>query len=181
MFDVNSFMTPTLRKRFVALKSISAQAVFLLELLDYTNYFKNEADEISIYCKENDNTVFSTEKFERMWNKRDFITRYAKRVRSTERVTKLINELCSDLLNKGENFDSIIEREKSVFNVVQSIDDFQVLDKTTNTKTDKALSATKKEKQEKKEDTAKKRSLSEILSYKELVEPPKPKKEKKKK
>ena len=180
MFDVNSFMTPTLRKRFDALENISAQAVFLLELLDYTNHFKNEADEISSYCKENDNTVYSTEKFKRMWDKKDFITRYAKRVRSMERVTKLINELCSDLLDKGENFDSIIEREKSVFNVVQSIDDFQVLGKTANTKTGKDLSAAKKEKQVKKADSTKKKSLSEILSYKELVEPPKPKKERKK-
>lgn len=173
MFNINSFMSPNIRKQFESLDYISGQAVFLLKLLDYTRFYPEYADEISKYCKEHDNMVFPTERFSDIWGQKDFIIGYAKRVRSMDKVKKLINDLCTDLLDENDNFDLIIDKAQSAYDIVQSIDDFDFVGKTT--------SAEKTENSSKKADTANKKSLAEIMKYKNLVEPPKPKKEKKKK
>ncbi len=165
MFDINDLMSPKVREQFDNLSHIRSQAVFLVRLLDYTQFFPDEAEEITRYCKDTANTVYDTSKFLKIKPYTEFIKDYAVRTCDINKVKDLINELCSGILHEMDNFDEIIDRAKSAFEIVESIDDFEFTDTMYEPKS---------------EDTNKK-SLADILKYKELIVPPKPKKEKKKK
>ena len=165
MFDINDLMSPKVREQFDNLSHIRSQAVFLVHLLDYTQFFPDEAEEITRYCKETANTVYDTSKFLQIQPYTEFIKDYAVRTCDINKVKDLINELCSGILHEMDNFDEIIDRAKSAFEIVESIDDFEFTDSMYEAKS---------------EDLNKK-SLADILKYKELIVPPKPKKEKKKK
>ena len=164
MFDINDLMTPKVRARFDKLTQIRSQAVFLLQLLDYTLYFPDEADEITRYCKDCCNEIYDTGKFLKLKSYSEFIKNYASRVHDIDMVKKLINELCSGILDEMDNLDEIIDKAQSAFEPVQSIDDYEfsvpMPESEVNNK--------------------KKKSLADIMKYKELLAPQKSKKEKKK-
>ena len=164
MFDINDLMTPKVRARFDKLTQIRSQAVFLLQLLDYTLYFPDEADEITRYCKDCCNEIYDTGKFLKLKSYSEFIKNYASRVHDIDEVKKLINELCSGILDEMDNLDEIIDKAQSAFEPVQSIDDYEfsvpMPESEVNNK--------------------KKKSLADIMKYKELLAPQKSKKEKKK-
>ena len=163
MFDINDLMTPKIRARFDKLTQIRSQAVFLLQLLDYTLYFPDEADEITRYCKDCCNEIYDTGKFLKLKSYSEFIKNYASRVHDIDEVKKLINELCSGILDEMNNLDEIIDKAQSVFDTVQSIDDYEFSVPIPERKAN-----------------SKKKTLADIMKYKALVVPPKPKKEKKK-
>ncbi|MBQ7752025.1 MAG: hypothetical protein IJR79_03540 [Clostridia bacterium] len=164
MFDINDLMTPKVRARFDKLTQIRSQAVFLLQLLDYTLYFPDEADEITRYCKDCCNEIYDTGKFLKLKSYSEFIKNYASRVHDIDEVKKLINELCSGILDEMDNLDEIIDKAQSVFEPVQSIDDYEFSVPMPESKvSDK-----------------KKKTLTDIMKYKELVTPQRFKKEKKK-
>ena len=164
MFDINDLMTPKVRARFDKLTQIRSQAVFLLQLLDYTLYFPDEADEITRYCKDCCNEIYDTVKFLKLKSYSEFIKNYASRVHDIDEVKKLINELCSGILDEMDNLDEIIDKAQSFFEPVQSIDDYE-------------FSVPMHESEE---SDKKKKTLADIMKYKELVTPQRSKKEKKK-
>ena len=163
MFDINDLMTPKVRTRFDKLTQIRSQAVFLLQLLDYTLYFPDEADEITRYCKDCCNEIYDTGKFLKLKSYSEYIKNYASRVHDIDMVKNLINELCSGILDEMDNLDEIIDKAQSAFEPVQSIDDYE-------------FSVTMPES----EVSKKKKTLADIMKYKELVAPQRSKKEKKK-
>ena len=150
VFNIDDLMCPAIQERFDKLEHIESQTVFLLQLLDYASNFPDEEAEISKYCKEKCNEVYPMGELRDVIGEKRFILDYALRVRDICEVKTLINSLCSDKLDKMDNFDMIIDSKQNVFAPIQSIDDYEF------TGGKKLAHTTKK-------------TLNDIMKYKALV------------
>ena len=155
MFYIDNLISPTIQEQLDKIEYIENQAVFLLQLLDYTAYFPDVKDEISSYCKSICNRVYDMSLFRKVAGDRAFIMQYARKCRSLKQVKNLIDALCSSIDEDVDNYDEIIDKAKDELILIEDISDFEFSDSKSKKTEDNAK-------------TAKKTSIKDILKYKDI-------------
>ncbi len=126
MFDIDSLMPDEIKYKFSQAQGTEKQVEFLIRLLDYEMYFVNYIDKIAEYCKEKSNEVYDMQPLRQVINEKKFITEYALKVENMSKVKELINSLCNDVLNGSNEFENIIQKADSEFDVLQDIGDMDL-------------------------------------------------------
>ena len=126
MFDIDNLMPDEIKYKFSQAQGTEKQVEFLIRLLDYEMYFVNYIDKIAEYCKEKSNEVYDIQPLRQVINEKKFITEYALKVENMSKVKELINSLCNDVLNGSNEFENIIQKADSEFDVLQDIGDMDL-------------------------------------------------------
>ena len=130
MFEIEWLMPPEIQDLLENTKGQAAQAEILTQLIEYSDYFPQYADEIAENWKNNCDETYSEIHYALDKSDKELVTDLAVKCHSLEEAKELINMLCG-AKDGIYDYDTVIADAVNKTNTVQRIDDFEFTDELT--------------------------------------------------
>ncbi|MBQ7266147.1 MAG: hypothetical protein IJS61_08620 [Firmicutes bacterium] len=120
-FDINNLVSPSVRNDYLSIKDPEEKADFLLKLLDYEVNFKDKADDIASYFNDHSCVEYDPMVLRPVVKAKENICSYAAETKDIKKTIRLINDLCDDCILENDNFETIIDKAKSEFSMIDDL------------------------------------------------------------